>query len=274
MENIPGELPRNFRISAKTFPADYENPPSREGLDALPTSGSGQFSQEGLIALYKQIGSPDQLIVIDLREECHGFLNGNAVSWFADRDASNVGKTLSQIQSDESTLLQNLLKEPQIIVQKITQKKLNGSIGISVPITYYPKTVQTEQKLVESNKFKYIRIPVTDHYRPSQTAIDQFLAFYRQLPPDAKVHIHCNAGDGRTTTFLTMFDMLRNASKVSFEDIIARQHLIGGINLMKLPPHESWKYNPAKARADFIQEFYQFAKNYKQPPVYPMIKSQ
>jgi hypothetical protein len=56
----------------------------------------------------------------------------------------------------------------------------------------------------------YVRIPVTDHCGPSEAA----LAALRSRipvspgPSDAWVHFHCHGGDGRTTTFLALYDML------------------------------------------------------------------
>lgn len=39
--------------------------------------------------------------------------------------------------------------------------------------------------------------------------IDEFIKLYKSLPKDAWLHFHCEAGKGRTTTFLAMYDMMK-----------------------------------------------------------------
>lgn len=38
---------------------------------------------------------------------------------------------------------------------------------------------------------------------------------------------HCEAGEGRTTAYMAMYDMMKNPD-VSLKDILYRQHLLGG----------------------------------------------
>jgi hypothetical protein len=47
-----------------------------------------------------------------------------------------------------------------------------------------------------------------------------------RLPENAWAHFHCEAGLGRTTTFMVLYDMLRNANRVSLEDIVQRQKIL------------------------------------------------
>jgi hypothetical protein len=56
----------------------------------------------------------------------------------------------------------------------------------------------------------YVRIPVTDHCGPSESALAGLRARIpvSTSPADAWVHFHCHGGDGRTTTFLALYDML------------------------------------------------------------------
>ena len=42
-------------------------------------------------------------------------------------------------------------------------------------------------------------------------------------------HFHCKEGIGRTTTFMIMYDIMKNYKEVSLNDIIKRQYLPSGI---------------------------------------------
>lgn len=249
-ENTPGELPRNFRNCQKGW--GYQtlaSSPSSEGLDQLKASGSGQFSENGLQAVLKQI--PANPIIVDLRQESHGFVNGIAISWYGPRDAANAGKDLYAIEQDEQQRLQELLNHKEIAIHRIISKP-QDVIGKTDLISIVPEKISTEKNLTAN----YFRLPIIDHLPPSQESVDKFLAFVNALPQDAWLHFHCEAGHGRTTTFLVMYDILRNAKKVSFDDIIQRQHLLGGMNLAEMPPQSQWKYTYAVERLNFLKKFY------------------
>jgi Inositol hexakisphosphate len=89
------------------------------------------------------------------------------------------------------------------------------------------KQASIERDLVSSADASYVRVAVTDHTRPVDEAVDRFIVAVRALPQNAWAHFHCEAGLGRTTTFIVLYDMLRNASRVSLEDIVQRQKLLG-----------------------------------------------
>ena len=42
-----------------------------------------------------------RVVIVDLRQESHAFLNDHAVSWCADRNWSNVGRSPAWIARDE-----------------------------------------------------------------------------------------------------------------------------------------------------------------------------
>lgn len=261
MENKRGELPRNFRTSNDPWkhPISHK-PPSRKGLDHLNVSGSGQFSEQGLKEILKHIPSTFNIIDVDLRQESHGFANGIAVSWYAPRDAANVGKSLSQIEADEEMHLQFLLKQSEVNLHQIIEKP-QDVIEKSLAIPLNVQTVSTEKNLTSTIPIGYFRLPITDHLPPSQEQVDRFVAFVETLPPNTWLHFHCEAGEGRTTTILAMYDIMRNGKRngksVSFEEIIERQYLIGGSNLLEMPPESSWKYPYAVQRIDFLRKFYE-----------------
>jgi len=56
---------------------------------------------------------------------------------------------------------------------------------------------------------------------------------------------------------------MRNGHKVSLEDIVARQALLGGSNLFDISEEgdDNWKKEAAIERKDFITKFYKYVKD-------------
>lgn len=223
---------------------------NQEGLDELRASGSSQFSEKVLADIETLIlKETNEFVIIDLREESHGFINGQSVSWSDKANEANRGKTLSEIELDEYERLEEAVAHKKIEV-------LNG--GKFEIIDVY--TALTERELVEERGMGYIRLPVTDHDSPSDEIIEQFVDVIGAIPSDSWVHFHCRGGKGRTTTFLVFYDIIRNAQKVSLEDIIARQYALGGSDLKAMKKDGDAKARQAEERLALIQKFYNYCR--------------
>jgi predicted protein tyrosine phosphatase len=251
-------VPRNYRSTSAKLDGDHL---SAAGLEKLRASGSRQFSGKGPAAILKRTGGAP-LLVLDLRGESHGFVGEDAVSWFASRDWANSDKTPEQISNDESQLLSALSTEPKITAQKVTEKNADGGIESSKRVTLSAQTVQSEEQLVGVQGGSYARVYATDHLRFTDSQTDQLVAFWQNRPADRWVHVHCAAGDGRTTTELVMFDMLENASAVSLKDIVDRQEKLSGIDVLSINTKPNWRHEGETERAQFVRRFYQYAREH------------
>ncbi len=222
-----------------------------QGFIHLKISGSAQFSERTFMKMVRNLSlRPEKLIVLDLRQESHGFINGKPVSWTdGNYNYANVNKTKSEIEVDENQLLRLAAQAKKILINPVKE-----------PVTLTVYTVKTERDLVESLGSAYIRLPVTDHNRPTNEVVDQFIQLVKSLPADYWIHMHCKGGKGRTTTFLTLYDMIHNARCVSLQDILARQYLIGGIDLTAVQKQDSEKTRAANERLEFIQQFYLYCQ--------------
>ena len=120
---------------------------------------------------------------------------------------------------------------------------------------------QTEKELVEAAGLRYKRITATDHIWPSPAAVDEFVQFYKSLPEDIWLHFHCQAGEGRTTEFLAMYDILKNPA-VPLQDILYRQCLLGGSYVAHVEPEGStyWKVPYYVEKAKHIALFYRYVQ--------------
>jgi hypothetical protein len=204
--------------------------PTREGLRDLRISGSAQFSQKQLEAVIKQ--TPGKLWIVDLREESHGYLNGEAICWFGGQNNANKGLDVSEILADEHTLLDKLRALKTAVVYQIQTKMANyicKANATSTPVG----SIMSEAKLARLEHVNYVRFPVTDHHAPSPEIVQQFIEFYQHLPKDAYLLFHCRGGNGRTSFFMTLCDILKNGHELSFQEILLRQYLLGGRNILK-----------------------------------------
>lgn len=255
------KLPANFRTANDAFKQAVtgDKEPSRLGMEKLRISGSRAFSAGEYRAILQRIpAAPEQIYDVDLRGESHGYINGCAVSWYKDNDWGNKGRRHGEIVKSERQMLASINELPFINVGVLgADKKI-------VPDKYYTwpvKQAMTEEAMAAGYGSRYLRLTLTDHLTPQHQEVDRFLRFYRQLPEDAWLHFHCFAGKGRTTTFMVMYDMLKNADKVSFDDIVLRQFAVGGIDLTAYNPAKPvWRQQAVSERIEFLKNFYRYVR--------------
>jgi hypothetical protein len=267
LDRVTTGLPRMFRSCLAPLKRDLQMP-SLEGLPEVRASGSAQYSRRELEAVLASELVRKPLTVLDLRQESHGFLDlaeplqGQAtiaVGWFAERDWVNVGKGLPSIELDEGVRLAEAARAKALVVTWIVTKTPEDGIATAESAVVFPKAFATEREVVEGLAQSYLRFPTTDHVRPRDAEVDAFVRVNAALPPDSWLHFHCRGGDGRTTTFMVMRDVMRNAPLVRIDDIVRRQFLIGGADLDKLPDPSSFAFPFAIERSRFVRDFYDYA---------------
>lgn len=274
--DMPGDdtLPNQYRACFGPFAKEAfldVSSPSRTGLDDLKASGSADFSV-GQFHMLQQALPTQSLIVVDLRQESHGLVNNMCVSWFSIWDSVNAGKSVEQAEEDEARRLQQIADKGLVRLNRWAGKD-NGDPAhwVTVRIPVQVRKTETEEELVTGSGARYYRIAAADLQPPDAEDVDRFIQLYRTLGPEDWLHFHCCAGNGRTTTFMTLYDMMRNYGKVSAADIIARQHFIGGIDLTDLnrkPGKVEW----SQQRLDAVNRFYRYCQ--EQGPGYPLLYSE
>lgn len=236
------KLPADFRIIAE-----------------LKASGSAQYSEQGLVQLKEELPM-GQVFLVDLRQEAHGFVNGTPISWYGERNWANLGKSADEVLEMETEALSELASNGEVLLyKKLKFDKTTGDLLSAKSDKVEVNAAYTEAELAQSLGFGYFRLAVADHRRPLNNEVDRFIEFVRDLPPNAWLHFHCEAGHGRTTTFLAMYDMMVHAKRDSLDDIIARQSDAGGIDLFRKSKQE-WRIPYEEERIDFIKAFYQYCK--------------
>lgn len=257
MRNSP-ELPKRFRLSTDTLPAKI----NAKGLAELRIAGGAQFSKAAFNKILHRLNTK-HIIVFDIRQEAHGFVNGNAVSWYGVRNADNATKTHAEIEANQASLLRELAAEDEVEINKIVQKSAEGEVKVIKPTEYLVHDTTSEEDYVTSLGHQYKRFYVQDYHAPTAKEVDRFVQAVNKLSTSKWIYMHCRAGIGRTTVFMTMFDMIRNAKQLSFEDIMDRQAALGGKDLRVLPSKTHYKYQWAADRLNFLKQFYQYARDNK-----------
>lgn len=205
------------------YALDPDYVPSTEGLDTLNVSASEQFSESQFRALaddLRRLADGKQIVIVDLRAESHGFLNGIPVSWQEMNNWGNLFLTPEEIEADEAARFEALLGQT---IQAIGLPA--GSSGEPAEITV--TSAVTERELVESEGFTYLRLDCTDHTMPTPAEIDAFIDFVKGIDmDDTWFHFHCVGGKGRTGTFMMLYDKMKNP-QVSDRDIMYRHAQMG-----------------------------------------------
>ncbi len=252
-------LPRSLRFMTDEFTKTLTPAPSCQGLEALRSSASAEFSGSGLVMIRDKIrtaaGGDVVIYVVDLRKEAHGFVNGDVpVSQYMKKNRGNADLNAAAVKQAEGKWLQSLVgKELNFVPLGKTDTKLFTARSIKV------EQVESEEALAARLGMRYKRIPITDQTAPADEDIDAFMAFYKSLPPNAWLHFHCHAGHGRTTTFAVFYDILSNPD-VALEDIVARQYALGGTNLFAPGKKDNWKGREMRKRAQQIRRFYAYVQ--------------
>lgn len=250
-------VPKKMRTTSDALPVDAHI--NQTGLNQLHLIGSAQFSATSLQKVMQQL-KLQRVTIVDLRQESHGYLNEEAISWYGLHDAANADKSTASIMKDEAKRLDALQHKEIATVHLILDKTEDGVIQKTKRLKIKVDAVRSEETLAQQYQLGYHRLYVQDFHAPSENEVDHFIELMKQRASDEWLYFHCRGGSGRTTEFMAMVDMMQNAKTVSFDDILERQAALGGKDLRELPPEDSYKYPAAVERLAFLKTFYQYCQ--------------
>ena len=190
-------------------------------IPTLNISGSAQFTKDQLLNLKNYINK-DNICIVDLRQESHGMINDLAISFLNPYKDLNNGFTTEQTIKAENSLL-NKIK----IGNTIQLYKHTGIFIKDITVDF----ISNESQLVTEADMQYKRFAVKDNSAPTPDIVDEFVEFIKNKPDDIHLHFHCAAGKGRTTSFMVMYQAMKNNSNLTLEQLLSYQYNIGGVNL-------------------------------------------
>lgn len=221
----------------------------------LHVIGSGQFSKAQLITVQKQINAP--IVIIDLRQESHGFVNDLPVSLYGEKNWQNKGLPGTAIESQQQQWLTAILGHPKLTLYKILAKNRQGQIIKTTPLTINPVMTYSEKQLAKTLNMGYVRFYITDHSLPTPEQLLAFKQLVNDMPEETWLYFHCRGGIGRTTLFMILYEILKVGKNKSLDAILQRHIAIGGRDFTQLPPKLNYKYHEAVERLNLINTFYQ-----------------
>jgi protein-tyrosine phosphatase len=246
-----------LRSTMSELPANI----NKTGLVNMRLSGSAAISTCQQIASIQKLAGGHPVVVVDLRKEPHASINNYSMTWTIPGNWLNINKPyLDAIQNEQKRI--NKLKAldcEQLTLVNHVDYKLQVPKPRTVKVTR-PLTLLSEKEIVEQSGAQYMRLGVCDHLRPDDVEVNNFIQIIRDLPAKSWLHVHCKGGQGRTTTFMTLFDVLHNAQSVAIDDIIKRQCALGYNYDLVGPGNHPEREEFRKERLEFIYAFYQYAR--------------
>lgn len=209
-------------------------------IPTLNISGSAQFTKDQLLNLKNSINK-DNICIVDLRQESHGMINDLAISFLNPYKDLNNGFTTEQTIKAENSLL-NKIK----IGNTIQLYKHTGIFIKDITVDF----ISNESQLVTEADMQYKLFAVKDNSAPTPDIVDEFVEFIKNKPDDIHLHFHCAAGKGRTTSFMVMYQAMKNNSNLTLEQLLSYQYNIGGVNLH----YNNIQYNFLEDFCNYVQK--------------------
>ncbi len=169
------------------------------------------------------------VVVFDLREESHLYLNGRSISLCSEHNCANAGKSLQEIEQIEQEWKAKIPLGTTIVLNEVVKGEASDIIH-QVKV----EKIQTERELCEELGISYYRLPVTDHRVAADETIARFRSIYQTIWR-RPIYFHCRGGKGRSTFFMAFVNILRNRGEKSLEKLVEEQKKLGGKDLYKVP---------------------------------------
>ncbi|MGL5149481.1 MAG: fused DSP-PTPase phosphatase/NAD kinase-like protein [Clostridium sp.] len=219
--------------SISSFPERFRD------MTNINISGSKQFTPSQLLNIKNKYLNKN-LIVVDLRQESHGFINNIAFCYYLKGIDLNHSLSTPEVMLKEKEQISKIHKGEQI--------SLYRKSGIEA-LTTLVQTSYTELDLCKLNDLSYTRLAVVDGGLPTPEVLDSFLSFVNSIPQNSHIHFHCEEGEGRTTMFMVLYTILKSKPLPPLQEILDYQIELGGIKL-----------TDDIHRAEFLENFYNYVK--------------
>jgi hypothetical protein len=237
----------NFGSTADPFPRkrlkqDCCRNINMEGLAELKAYGSGVIYYKDFKEYFK--GKSDKVYVVNLLEDDLYYHKDLCLRWYG---LGYMDKNLG---------------EPIFAHKPFKFLYKNGiRLVFGTPPFHDKSQLQTESQILERlGARQYNLLKGITHWLGNLRFIENLIAFFESLPPDAHLYVHCAHGRGRTTTLLVLYDIFKNGKKVPLKDITNRHFCLGREDVMntELWKTGNWTQEALDARRNLIERFYAY----------------
>lgn len=235
---------------------------NKAGLRDIYASGSSQFTKHGLKLLLEDLKPYGRkVLIVDLRTDDYLFVNGLNVYSFETKDALLEAKTAQEIAQTRTNLKKFIESKDRVRLFAINTQYPKNTFENKFEVILKPKEIETPDELIKGLGADYLLIGNNRFTGVSDSNVDQLIAHIKKSAADTWYHFHCRKGKTRTTLFLSIFDILHNADKLSFVEVLKRQKQMGGSDLLDITPKEvNWanERNAKKQAVVFLARFHRY----------------
>lgn len=237
---------------------NYKLPARFRTIPELNISGTAQFRPSQIDNIKVAIND-SKITVVDLRQESHGFLDDSPISYYSFYQLINSNLNSSETEKSEEVDLSRLPLAANIPIFRVTGEYLE-SIKATI--------ILNEKSLCNNYGLGYKRFAVRDNSIPTPEIVDDFIVFLNSIDKNTHLLFHCDAGDGRTTMFMSMYQMMKNENNLSLSTILNDQISAGGIILTDNIPRATfleyfYNYTLENKNSNFETSYYNWLKNKK-----------
>lgn len=195
------KMPKNYRTCFDEFIRRDPVPcydstylPTRKCLENLKASASADFSSAGFDGLLSSLRKLHQgpIMIVDLRSESHGLLNGIHISHYGLQNWANIGLTLEETMKKERDEIHATQGKT---IEVATIDSNNDYVPIN-PMDIRVSSAYTEEEACQQRGVGYMRFNLLDHTFPSDQNIDRFFSFIQSLPPQHMAALSLQGGKG------------------------------------------------------------------------------
>jgi hypothetical protein len=216
-----------------------------QGLTQLNIHGSGLIYFPDYKQYFKQNCTPQRVYVMNLLNEEAYYYKDRPLRWYG----------MGFIEQDLGHYY--FQSKPLKNAYKATIRKFYG-----VPSSADKSQYQTEGEIVQNfgDGVYYMPLKENPGWLGNQAFMEDLIKFFESIPEGSPVYAHCFHGKGRTTIFIVLYDIFRNAKQVPLQDIADRHYCLGREHILdtNLWLKGTWTQEALNARTELIKRFYDY----------------
>lgn len=191
--------------------------------------------------------TPDKVYIFNLKHKPIYYLGDHEMEWYGYR-FSNADE-LEQFR--QKNFWKGLFIKAEVKLYEFLHGQKVGDLS--------KDQFAIEQSEIEKRGYHYVQ-PLKKGWVQNLSFIDPVVAEFDVIPADAWVYFHCARGCARTTTFMILYDIYRNAKNSSLDEILERQYCLGGEDIANTDVwgKSTWSKEQLEARKRIAVLFYDY----------------